>query len=161
MSYIPPHKRNTKSSISVSNVPKKEEFPELSSQVKKEEKETLNFSKLFKKSREKRERKKLKEGWIKLTKEGVYDSLTEKERENQDYLDRKYRIDMNIIKLLNTHEKNRQERYEKNGYNSDYSVNTDTDNEDIISEEEVDELSDEYECNNEIIDDQFTKWDAS
>lgn len=161
MSYIPPHKRNTKSSISVSNVPKKEEFPELSSQVKKEEKETLNFSKLFKKSREKRERKKLKEGWIKLTKEGVYDSLTEKERENQDYLDRKYRIDMNIIKLLNTHEKNRQERYEKNGYNSDYSVNTDTDNEDIISEEEVDELSDEYECNNEIIDDQFIKWDAS
>ena len=134
MSYIPPHKRNTKSSISVSNVPKKEEFPELSSQVKKEEKETLNFSKLFKKSREKRERKKLKEGWIKLTKEGVYDSLTEKERENQDYLDRKYRIDMNIIKLLNTHEKNRQERYEKNGYNSDYSVNTETDNEDIISE---------------------------
>lgn len=161
MSYIPPHKRNTKSSISVSNVPKKEEFPELSSQVKKEEKETLNFSKLFKKSREKRERKKLKEGWIKLTKEGVYDSLTEKERENQDYLDRKYRIDMNIIKLLNTHEKNRQERYEKNGYNSDYSVNTETDNEDIISEEEVDELSDEYECNNEIIDDQFIKWDAS
>jgi len=161
MSYIPPHKRNTKSSIPVSNVPKKEEFPELSSQVKKEEKETLNFSKLFKKSREKRERKKLKEGWIKLTKKGVYDSLTEKERENQDYLDRKYRIDMNIIKLLNTHEKNRQERYEKNGYNSDYSVNTYTDNEDIISEEEVDELSDEYECNNEIIDDQFIKWDAS
>ena len=161
MSYIPPHKRNTKSSITESNLPKKEEFPELSSQVKKEEKETLNFSKLFKKSREKRERKKLKEGWIKLTKEGVYDSLTEKERENQDYLDRKYRIDMNIIKLLNTHEKNRQERYEKNGYNSDYSVNTDTDNEDIISEEEVDELSDEYECNNEIIDDQFIKWDAS
>ena len=79
----------------------------------------------------------MKEGWIKLTKEGVYDSLTEKERENQDYLDRKYRIDMNIIKLLNTHEKNRQERYEKNGYNSDYSVNTETDNEDIISEEEV------------------------
>ena len=95
MSYVPPHKRSAKSTRR--NIQKKEEFPELVSQIKKEKKESLNFSKLFQKSREKRERKKLKEGWIKLTKEGIYDSLTEKQREYQEYLDTKYRIDTNIV----------------------------------------------------------------
>lgn len=165
MSYIPPHKRSIqpimRNTPKKSNLPKKEEFPELVSQEKKEKKETLNFSKLFQKSREKRERKKLKEGWIKLTKQGVYDSLTEKQREQQDYLDNKYRMDTNIYNLLEMHKKNRELRYEKNGYCSDYSVNTNTDEEIEEYEEEINEFDDEFECNNEIIDDQFSKWDAS
>jgi len=80
MSYVPPQKRNLKV-----KPPTRDLFPQLAL-PKAVPKTKMDFGKLFKKveiKRKKREQR-IKKGWIKLTKEGVVDSLTLEERKEED-----------------------------------------------------------------------------
>jgi hypothetical protein len=109
MSYVPPHlRKNAKIAKNEKNTndtnaksPKivKEEFPALGNATKPNEC-SLNFKKLFEKRRELRKRRKMKEGWICMSKNGVLDSMTPEQRE----IDRKYyeeqRINMQLDKLI-------------------------------------------------------------
>jgi hypothetical protein len=110
MSYVPPHlRKNAKNAKNEKNTqlnanaksPKivKEEFPALGNVTKPNEC-GLNFKKLFEKRRELRKRRKMKEGWICMSKNGVIDSMTPEQRE----IDRKYyeeqRINMQLDKLI-------------------------------------------------------------
>jgi hypothetical protein len=119
MSYVPPHLRknasakantntnaNTKANTNTNantntkaNMNTKEEFPALG-KTTKQEPCTMDFKKLFEKRRELKKRRKMKQGWICMSKNGVIDSMTPEQREN----DRKYyeeqRINMQLDKFI-------------------------------------------------------------
>lgn len=100
MSYVPPHAR-TKSGAKSGVKIFKQEFPQLAPPII--EKPKLDFSKLFKNAHEKREKKanKMKWGTIKLTKEGIIDSLTVEEREYETYTNEQTLINWNLLKMHN------------------------------------------------------------
>jgi len=103
MSYIPPHLRKKEDEFQkgknqtkkiervgkfervgkIENV-KKDEFPILVP-VNEIKKSTMDFKELFARRKEiKKRQKKMKYGWIRLTKDGIIDSLTPEERENEN-----------------------------------------------------------------------------
>ena len=106
MAYVPPHLRNKNKSnanqsnqSTKSNKIQKDEFPELNPNTTPTNttptnttptnttpmKKTMDFKKIFEKRREIRKRKKvMKPGWICLTKNGIIDSLTPEQRENNN-----------------------------------------------------------------------------
>ena len=88
MSYIPPHLRSKQPMQPVKNQNKqskqiqklKDEFPVLAP-VKPTTESKMDFKELFTRRKEiKRRLVKMKKGWIKLTHNGIVDSLTEEER---------------------------------------------------------------------------------
>ena len=101
MSYVPPHLRKNANAneMTRAKVPPKEAFPALGTVTKPNEC-NLDFKKLFEKRREVRKRRKMKQGWICMSKKGVIDSMTPEQREN----DRKYyeeqRINNQLDKLI-------------------------------------------------------------
>lgn len=155
MAYIPPQKRSTYVRKNVANIPSKTEFPQLAQPKHTESK--MDFKKLFKNvelKREKRE-KRMKKGWVKLTRNGVVDSLTPQERADEDEWNLYYKTQQNLDVLVNTWDKHRAMRLKRDGYLSDYSA--DPPSEKIESESE----SEEEESEEEDILDYDSKWFTS
>lgn len=160
MAYIPPQKRSTyvpqKRSTYVEQRIVKNEFPQLA-QPKKNTESKMDFKKLFKNvelKREKRE-KRMKKGWVKLTRNGVVDSLTPQERADEDEWNLYYKTQQNLDVLVNTWDKHRAMRLERDGYLSDYSADPPSE---IESDEEE---SEEEESEEEDILDYDSKWFTS
>jgi len=97
MSYVPPHLRKNKiqkeepwivqgkkKEIKETNNAKKvDEFPALAPAIIQKSK--MDFKELFTRRKElKKRQKKMKYGWIRLTKEGIIDSLTPEQREQSN-----------------------------------------------------------------------------
>lgn len=128
MSYVPPHARNnrvgqTNNGSQVKPVQDKKvvqakkvvqnDFPELVkptiAQAMPVQKKTLDFSKLFDETAEPVIKKEeMKRGLVKLTNNGIVDSLTQEEREEDDKMRSNRVITKNMIDYHNIIEKNRQ-----------------------------------------------------
>lgn len=155
MAYVPPQKRNMKATYA-SKVPAKIEFPQLA-QPKPIQSSKMDFKNLFKKvevKRKKRE-KRIKKGWIKLTHNGVIDSLTTEERQQEEEWAEYYKTQNNLDQLVNQWDKHTEMRFERDGYLSDYSVDPPSD------EEEEPEESEEEESEEEDILEYDYKWFTS
>jgi len=155
MAYVPPQKRNMKATYA-SKVPAKIEFPQLA-QPKPIQSSKMDFKNLFKKvevKRKKRE-KRIKKGWIKLTHNGVIDSLTTEERQQEEEWAEYYKTQNNLDQLVNQWDKHTEMRFERDGYLSDYSVDPPSD------EEEEPEESEEEESEEEDILEYDSKWFTS
>ena len=118
MSYVPPHARNNKV-IQAKPAPAKalakkivqNDFPELVKPHITNAKPALDFSKLFDENAEPTIKKEeMKRGLIKLTNNGIVDSLTPTEREEDDMLRNNRNITKNMIDFHNIIEKRRQTR---------------------------------------------------
>ncbi len=148
MSYVPPQKRNLKV-----KPPTRDLFPQLAL-PKAVPKTKMDFGKLFKKveiKRKKREQR-IKKGWIKLTKEGVVDSLTLEERKEEDEMYVNQKKQYFLEQLVRRWDQERELRLEQNGYLSDYSVDPPSDEEEECDDYEEDEYEeDEYEENAEML----------
>jgi hypothetical protein len=110
MAYVPPHLRKNANVIKndkhkndnkhdKNNKNKVEEFPALGNAPRVSEC-GLNFKKLFEKRRELRKRRKMKEGWICMSKNGVIDSMTPEQRENERNYFEEQRINTQLDKLI-------------------------------------------------------------
>jgi hypothetical protein len=130
MSYVPPHARNNRfgqtnngAQVKLTQdkkvmLPKKvvqNDFPELVkptiAQTKSivQTKPTLDFSKLFNENAEPVVKKEeMKRGLVKLTNNGIVDSLTQEEREEEDKMRTNRMITKNMIDYHNIIEKKRQ-----------------------------------------------------
>lgn len=160
MSYIPPHKRQMKSN----KIPEKkyeEQFPEFT-KVNTPSPIKMNYSVLFKNAQKKYKKKKevIPYGWIKLTQQGLVNSLSEEEEHYEEEIRNEKKKQENIVRLIQTWDKKREERLELNGYSSDYSVDSLSDQE--IEDELIEEESD-YESDNSEYDELFEnkKWFTS
>jgi hypothetical protein len=126
MSYLPPHLRNAKKADVKSAVKAKDkvnDFPELV-KAAPPKKPAMDFSKLFNKVEEEVIEKKdeLKRGIIKLTKEGIVDSLTLEERE-QDETRRNIRVvSKNMVDYYNQINAQREQRLRTDNNYSPESV---------------------------------------
>ena len=152
MTYAPPHKRNTMSYAppqkhdTISKSPTRDLFPQLAlpNVVPKTK---MDFGKLFKNveiKRKKREQR-IKKGWINLTKKGVVDSLTLEERKEEDDMYVNQMKQYFLEQLVHRWDQERELRLEKNGYLSDYSVYTTSDEEECDDYEEDEYEENEYE----------------
>lgn len=141
MSYIPPHRRE-KIMTNHENI----ETPS----------STKLYTEFFKKRREQKEKKQiLKKGWIILTKNGLINSLTESEIKKEEEKEKTNNINKCMKKLLYNHEKDKELKYEKDGYISEelyvsddyeeeYEVYDSNDEEDEYDDEELDMEADKY-----------------
>jgi len=115
MSYVPPHARNNKKAIDKAPVKapvKVNDFPELVKTKSAPQKPAMDFSKLFNNLEEVALDKKeeLARGIIKLTQNGIVDSLTSDERE-QDVINRNNQVvSKNMIDYYNRINKQRELR---------------------------------------------------
>tara|TARA_Y100000389_G_C17113923_1_gene342096 strand:+ start:75 stop:557 length:483 start_codon:yes stop_codon:yes gene_type:complete len=141
MSYIPPHKRQMRST----QVPEKkyeEQFPEFT-KLNTPPPTKMNYSVLFKNAQKKYKKKKevIPYGWVKLTQQGLVNSLSEEQEHYEEEMRNEKKKQDNIEQLIQTWDKKREERLEINGYLSDYSV-------DSFSEQESDGeyIEEESDC---------------
>ena len=94
---MPPHVRKNKPLSEKKEF--KQEFPQLAPPLI-DDKPKLDFKKLFKNNERRRQAKaKMKWGTVKLTKDGVIDSLSVEERAAEDYKNEQNRIQMNLDRL--------------------------------------------------------------
>ena len=134
MAYIPPQFRNNRAGklapTKVSPVKKvvQNDFPELVKPQPVNTKPVLDFSKLFDENAEPTIQKEdMKRGLIKLTNNGIVDSLTQPEREEDDILRNNRNITKNMIDYYNVIEKRRQtqlaydDNYVPEEVNNEYS----------------------------------------
>ena len=116
MSYVPPHLRNAKKAdvkpaVKTTEKPKVNDFPELIKAPVASSKPAMDFSKLFNKVEEVIEKKdELKRGIIKLTKNGIIDSVTLEEQEQDDALRNNRVVSKNMIDYYNQINKQREQR---------------------------------------------------
>uniref|UniRef100_A0A6C0EV71 Uncharacterized protein n=1 Tax=viral metagenome TaxID=1070528 RepID=A0A6C0EV71_9ZZZZ len=113
-SYIPPHLRNKDKEIKEIKNPKinPSDFPELTMTTPIIPTK-MDFSKLFEKRRELKKRQyRMKKGWVKLTFNGIIDSLTEEERKEEDLYHTHYIMKANLEKLTCRIENDIEERME-------------------------------------------------
>jgi len=139
MSYVPPHAR--KSSTKNEKNEKKEfkqEFPQLAPPII-DDKPKLDFKKLFKNNERRRQAraKRMKWGTVRLTQNGVIDSLTAEERAAEDYKNEQYRIQLNLDRMGERLERDHLHRLEND---SDYEPE-----EIVTSESESEAESEESE----------------
>ena len=139
MAYIPPHSRTKKTATPAKLF--KQEFPQLATPII-QDKPKLDFSKLFKNIEKKRQAKlnKMKWGMVKLTKNGVIDSLTPEERKEEDFKNEDFRVRVNFEKMRERILLDQQKRMEEDPDYEPYIVDSSS------SEEECEE---EYEEENE------------
>ena len=151
MAYIPPQKRKMTNTSKITN-----DFPQLA-QPKPIKETTLDFKKLFKNVEIKRKQRenRIKHGWIKLTKEGVVDSFSVEQREQDNKSIEYYNIQYNMNQLVQRWDKAREMRLEQDGYLSDYSVEPPSEEEDEEEYEEESEEEEEDEEDETILD---SKW---
>jgi len=121
MSYVPPHARNNRAGQINKHTPEpakkvvqpkkvvQNDFPELVKPTIAQAKPTLDFSKLFNENAEPVIKKEeMKRGLVKLTNNGIVDSLTQEEREEDDKMRANRIITKNMIDYHNIIEKGRQ-----------------------------------------------------
>lgn len=154
MAYIPPQKRNKMTNTSKKMITN--DFPQLA-QPKPIKETTLDFKKLFKNVEIKRKHRenRMKYGWIKLTKEGLVDSFSVEQREEDNKTIEYYNIQYNMNQLVQQWDKAREMRLERDGYLSDYSVEPPSEEEDEQEDEEESEQEDEEDEDEDILD---SKW---
>jgi hypothetical protein len=159
MSYIPPQKRATRAARAPVKKPFETEFPELVKAVTPTPSSKLNFKNIFKNvERKKRREKPIPKGWIKMTKHGVFDSLTDAERDTAEEWKVYHQMQRNVDRLVERWDKHTAMRLERDGSLSDYSVDPVSDDESYdISSEEWDTSEEE----NEIQDPNDSKWFTS
>jgi uncharacterized protein (DUF608 family) len=124
MSYVPPHARKN-GSKQTSNPPTNKlqskkaiensfetSFPVLGKSIPVQNNTQMNFSNLFKEEENvpKEIKEEMKKGFVKLTKNGVIDSLTEEEYKLNDDNHNIKQINNNMIKMYNHIEKTKQYR---------------------------------------------------
>ena len=144
MSYVPPHLRNNKKAPIKTDVKadskiksKVNDFPELVKTVAPfshaPPKPAMDFSKLFNNVEEVIEKKdELKRGIIKLTKDGVVDSLTTEEREQDDTRRNDQIVSKNMVDYYIQINKQREQRlrtdnnYSPESVHDEYSSSNDT-----------------------------------
>jgi len=148
MSYVPPHLRNnkkapvkTEAKTEAKNKPKVNDFPELVKTATPSHappshappKPAMDFSKLFNNVEEVIEKKdELKRGIIKLTKDGVVDSLTTEEREQDDARRNNQVVSKNMVDYYIQINKQREQRlrtdnnYSPESVHDEYSSSNDT-----------------------------------
>jgi hypothetical protein len=101
MSYVPPHARNNNKTNKLVVPTKKvvqNDFPELVKPQVTNKKPALDFSKLFDENAEPTIKpEEMKRGLIKLTKNGIVDSLSTTDREEDDKLRDKQIVSKNMI----------------------------------------------------------------
>jgi len=122
MSYVPPHLRKihadewkvqgkkTKPQIEV-----KDQFPALSP-APLQKKSTMDFKELFARRKEvKKRQKKMKYGWIRITKDGITDSLTPEQREQSDLEREERHMEHAMIDFALRLERDTERRIENEG----------------------------------------------
>ena len=139
MSYIPPHARNAKASkkeVKKEVKDFKKEFPQLAP-IAPMEKPKLDFSKLFKNIENARQAriKKMRWGMIKLTKNGIVDSLTPEERQEEETNRNERLANWNLINEVHRIEKDDLERMDRDPDWEPYHIETSSSEEEIHSEE--------------------------
>ena len=122
MSYVPPHARKNGSKQTnnqQTNKPQSKKaiensfdtsFPVLGKSNPVQNTTQMNFSNLFKEEENvpKEIKEEMKKGFVKLTKNGVIDSITEEEYKINDENDNIKQINNNMIKMYNHIEKSKQ-----------------------------------------------------
>lgn len=113
-SYIPPHLRKEnkteKSQGQKSNKPQIDEFPVLAP-VQVQKQSTMDFKELFARRKEvKKRQKKMKYGWVRLTKNGMIDSLSPEEREQSNIEINERRMEHAMIDLAHRIERDTERR---------------------------------------------------
>jgi hypothetical protein len=121
MSYVPPHARKNGSkqtNLQTTNPQTKKaiensfetSFPVLGKSIPVQNNTQMNFSNLFKEEENtpKEIKEEMKKGFVKLTKNGVIDSITEEEHKLNDDNHNIKQINNNMIKLYNHIEKTKQ-----------------------------------------------------
>ena len=126
MSYVPPHARKNGSKQTNSQINKLQtnkpqskqviensfdtSFPVLGKSTPVQNKTQMNFSNLFKEEENapKEIKEEMKKGFVKLTKNGIIDSLTEEEHKLNDDNHNIKQINNNMIKFYNHIEKTKQ-----------------------------------------------------
>lgn len=114
MSYVPPHARNANNNKN--NKPNikntfETDFPDLI-KSNKPLNNAMDFSHIINIKEEvpKQKENEMKKGFVKLTKNGIIDSLTEEERTNEEDNQTKKQINLNMINLYNHIEKTKHNR---------------------------------------------------
>jgi hypothetical protein len=114
MSYVPPHLRNAKKTDvkpKANEKVKVNDFPELVKAAPVPLKPAMDFSKLFNNVEEVIEKKEeMKRGLIKLTKDGIVDSFTTEEREQDDERRNKQVVSKNMVDYYIQINKQREQR---------------------------------------------------
>ena len=138
MAYVPPHSKVKPAKIF------KTEFPQLATPGI-DEKPKLDFSKLFKNLIEKRKQKanKMKWGMIKLTKDGIIDSLTVEERAYEDFKHEDFLFRWNLEKLGARIETDKIRRMDEDPDYEPYVVDESSSEEEYVSEEDADAEAEE------------------
>ena len=116
-SYVPPHLRKqnqekTQPKAQPQPKPQIDEFPALGN-VPVQTKSTMDFKELFARRKEiKKRQKKMKYGWVRLTKNGLIDSLTPEQREHSNIEINERRMEHAMIDLAYRIERDTQRRIE-------------------------------------------------
>jgi vacuolar-type H+-ATPase subunit I/STV1 len=163
MSYIPPHKRQMRTTqVQVPAKKYEEQFPELT-KLNTPSPTKMNYSVLFKNVQKKYKKKKevIPYGWVKLTQQGLVNSLSEEQENYEEEMRNEKKKQDNIEQLIQTWDKKREERLEINGYLSDYSVDSFSEQE--SDDEYIEEEESDYESDNSEYDELFEnkKWFTS
>ena len=121
MSYVPPHLRKNKiqkeepwivQGKKKEKQEKVDQFPVLSSPVVIQ-KSKMDFKELFTRRKEiKKRQKKMKYGWIRLTKDGIIDSLTPEQREQSNIERNERYMEDAMMKLANRIDSDTERRIE-------------------------------------------------
>jgi hypothetical protein len=117
MSYVPPHLRNKSTdqewkTQGKSKKVEKDEFPTLAP-VPVQKKSGMDFKELFTRRREmKKRQKKMKYGWVRLTKDGMIDSLTPAQREQSNMERKERQMEHAMIDLAYRIERDTERRIE-------------------------------------------------
>ena len=121
MSYVPPHLRKNAQNHDQDDFQyqkkkgkkeekKKDEFPILAP-VKEPKKSTMDFKELFARRKEiKKRQKKMKYGWVQLTKNGMIDSLTSEQREQENIDKNERKMEHAMIELAYRIERDTERR---------------------------------------------------
>ena len=156
MSYVPPHlRKNTNKNTNANhanananhtnananrNVNKNTDFPALGTNKEPLNECKLNFKKIFEKRREVRKRRKMKQGWICMSKNGIVDSMTPEQRENERKYYEEQRINVQLDKFIARVEKDIEIRMEYEDFTPEVlEFSSSSEEESEISELEVEE----------------------
>jgi hypothetical protein len=145
MSYVPPHARKAKPVSEKKAF--KQEFPQLAPPII-DDKPKLDFKKLFKNNERRRQAraKRMKWGTVKLTKDGVIDSLSVEERAAEDLRNEQYRMQMNLDRLGDRLERDHHRRLETDPeYDPEEIVTSESESEPESEESESDYAEDPEE----------------
>jgi hypothetical protein len=159
--YRPPHRRNS-TAEQKKQEPPAQVFAVAQPDAKPKEWVDHKLTNIFKNAKR---HKKVRWGWVKLTPNGMVDSMTAEERELDDEDIQEKRTYETMLSLERRRQEYRDEKFERDGYLSDESVcGYDTDDDvDDADEEEEEELDDEeLDMENRMYEDPVTKkWNSS